>query len=181
MRKGRNLHCKYGDLFTTSADKNNTNMTKIRFPPKTLLRSCWFLGSKNILRVPRPLNVIKITCRHFVALKIIDKIESFITFNVDLRHINKAVHEVCNQVFSQALCEWKASKEQEQPERREERTVAQIFNLPRTASTSMFSLSFSGKTSSCTGNSPRTSRSTFPGLTDSITRRFIQEVIGRTE
>ena len=124
---------------------------------------------------------IKITCRHFVALQIIDKIESFITFNVDLRHINKAVHQVCNQVFSQALCEWKASKEQEQPERRAERPVAQIFNLPRTASFSMFSLSFSGKTSSCTGNSPRTSRSTFPGLTDSITRRFTQEVIGRTE
>ena len=35
MRKGRNLHCTCGDLFTSSAHKNSTKMTKIiRFPPK---------------------------------------------------------------------------------------------------------------------------------------------------
>ena len=49
MRKGRNLHCKYGDLSTTSADKNSTNMTKIiRFPPKMTETEEGFTPSKSL-------------------------------------------------------------------------------------------------------------------------------------
>ena len=176
MKKGKNLHCKYGDLSTTSADKNSTNMTKIiRFPPKMTETEQGFTPS-----APNEYGVAAVAT---VSQRY--GIQTVLRWSASSRSTSTC--DTSTKLFTRSairstvkLCAY-GKHQRSKNNQNEERTVAQIFNLPRTASFSMFSLSFSGKTSSCTGNSPRTSRSTFPGLTDSITRRFTQEVIGRTE
>ena len=167
MRKGRNLHCKYGDLTTTSKSEPEfpvrSNVPVGFWDPRT---SSVFQDSSTSSKSLADISLLSRSSTKSRASS-----RSMSTCDTSTKLFTRSAIR-----FSVRLCangKHQGSKNK--------RTVAQIFNLPRTASFIMFSLSFGAKTSSCTGSSPRTSRSTFPGLTDSIARRFTQEVIGGTE